>query len=142
MKGGFGPAAEVNKNLRLPAFTRAIPRRNPPKEPVGLQSCDRSRIDRWKEDQMKFPPYTYRPEFLIRHAKGEEVKRVASATERERLLGYLTGYTLGLYRKQAETEDERRKQTVAREAAIGNSFHTVVVACLMDLWLWKKQARH
>ena len=30
---------------------------------------------------------------------------------------------------------------VAREAAIGNSFHTVVVACSMDLWLWKKQAR-
>lgn len=132
-EGWFWPAAEVNKNLRLPTFTRAIPRRNPPKEPAGLQSCDPSTIDRWKEDRMKFPPYTYRPEFLFHHATGEEVKRVASATERERLMGYPTGYTLALFRKEAETEEEKRKQTVAREAAIGNSFHTVVVACLMDL---------
>ncbi|CAK9115233.1 unnamed protein product [Durusdinium trenchii] len=139
-EGWFWAAAEVNKNLRLPTFTRAIPRRNPPKEPAGLQSCDRSTIDRWKEDRMKFPPYTYRPEFLFHHATGEEVKRVASATKRERLMGYPTGYTLALFRKEAETEEEKRKQTVAREAAIGNSFHTVVVACLMDLWLWKKQA--
>ena len=80
-EGWFWPAAEVNKNPRLPTFT--LPRRNPPKEPAGLQSCDRSTIDRWKEDRMKFPPYTYRPEFLFHHATGEEVKRVASATERE-----------------------------------------------------------
>ena len=130
-EGWFWPAAEVNKNLRLPTFTRAIPRRNPPKEPAGLQSCDRSTIDRWKEDRMKFPPYTYRPSSFF--TMGEEVKRVASATERERLMGYPTGYTLALFRKEAETEEEKRKQTVAREAAIGNSFHTVVVACLMDL---------
>ena len=89
---------------------------------------------------MKYPPYTYRPEFLFHNAKGDDVKRVASVTEQEQLMGYPTGYTLALFRKEAETEAEREKQTVAREAAIGNSFHTVVVACLLDLWLWKKQA--
>lgn len=62
-------------------------------------------------------------------------------TERERLIGYPTGYTLGLFRKEAETGEQKKKQTVAREAAIGNSFHTVIVACLLGLWLWKKQAR-
>ena len=86
---------------------------------------------------MKYPPYTYRPEFLFHDAKGDDVKRVASVAERERLMGHPTGYTW----KEAETEAGRGKQTVAREAAIGNSFHTVVVACLLDLWLWKKQAR-
>lgn len=28
-----------------------------------------------------------------------------------------------------------------RQVWRGHSFHTVVVACLLDLWLWKKQAR-
>lgn len=28
-----------------------------------------------------------------------------------------------------------------REAALGNSFHAVAVACLLDLWLWSAQVR-
>ena len=55
----------------------------------------------------------------------------------ERLTGYLSRYryTLALFRKEASNAAEHRQQTVAREAAIGNSFYAVVVACLslMDL---------
>ena len=97
------PAAEVNQNIRLPTFTRAIPRKNPPREPAGLG--------------MKYPPYTYRPEFLFHDARGDDVKQVTSVTERERLMGYPTGYTLALFRKEAETEAEGRKQRQPSEIA-------------------------
>lgn len=30
---------------------------------------------------------------------------------------------------------------MAREAALGNSFHAVTVAAVLDLWLWMVQAR-
>ena len=70
-----------------------------------------------------------------------QVERVASVGERERLMGFPTGYTLALHKKEAADEAERDRQVVEREAALGNSFHAVTLACLLDLWLWSMQVR-
>jgi hypothetical protein len=98
-------------------------------------------VARWKGDQMKYPPYTYQHQFLFSSKESPETKRVASVTERERLMGFPTGYTKAMFKKEAVTAEEAEQQKTKREAALGNSFHAVVVACLMDLWLWAKGIR-
>ena len=135
-------AAVENEEARLPTFTRAIPRAKgrPPPSPAGIASCDGPTIERWKADRMKYPPYTYKEEYLFQH-EGTKELRVASVNERERLMGYPTGYTLGMFKTEARDEREADRQVVAREAALGNSFHAVTVACLIDLWLWSLQVR-
>lgn len=135
-------AAVENEGARLPTFTRAIPRPKgkPPPSPAGIASCDGPTIERLKADRMKYPPYTYKEEYLFQH-EGTKELRVASVNERERLMGYPTGYTLGMFKKEAKDEREADREVVAREAALGNSFHAVTVACLIDLWLWSLQVR-
>ena len=90
---------------------------------------------------MKYPPYTYKEDFLFESKKDPSKKRVASASERERLMGYPAGYTLGLFKKEPGSNFEMEQQEVARCAALGNSFHAVTVACLVDLWLWTAGVR-
>eukprot|EP00435_Cladocopium_sp_Y103_P034012 s218_g8.t1 len=138
--GWSWPAGTEDENQKLPTFTRAIPRVKPPPYPAGLASCSKETLRFWREDQMKYPPYTYQAPFLFKKVGGEE-KRVASVTERERLMGYPAGYTKALFKHEAKTEEEKKQQIIKREAALGNSFHAVVVGCLLDLWLWSKGIR-
>ena len=86
------PGQALNPEARLPTFTRAIPRSKPPPQPAGLSQCDESTVRMWKEHHMMFPPYTFKPEFLMRE-RSTGKKRVASAVEREALMGYQKGYT-------------------------------------------------
>jgi len=68
-------------------------------------------------------------------------KRVASAVEREALMGYQKGYTKALFKKEATTEGEKFQREVARMAALGNSFHCPTVAVLLDLLFWSRKVR-
>ena len=140
-EGWHWPDGEADESLRLPTFTRAIPRKRPPAEPAGLKSCDEETVQRWKADRMKYPPYTYQEKFLMARSGSSQGERVASVGERERLMGFPTGYTLALHKKEAADEAERDRQVVEREAALGNSFHAITLACLLDLWLWSMQVR-
>ena len=141
LQEGWGwPGAELNPLLRLPTFTRAIRRKRAPPRPAGISRCSEKTLDKWKKDEMMFPPYTYSPEYLVREKDGEAT-RVVNAQEREALMGFRPGYTLALFKKAPEDEREKYKQEVARMAAIGNSFHAVVMAVLLDLWLWSKKVR-
>ena len=139
--GWHWPGGVADEELRLPTFTRAIPRRRPPAQPAGLSSCDAETVKRWQKDRMKFPPYTYQEKFLFAKEGSDKGERVASVGERERLMGFPTGYTRAMHKKEPTNEAERIQQEVDREAAIGNSFHTVTLACLIDLWLWSMQVR-
>eukprot|EP00438_Fugacium_kawagutii_P006300 Skav233308 [mRNA] locus=scaffold4193:88579:93795:+ [translate_table: standard] len=134
-------AAEKDGSLKLPTFTRAIPRSRPPPSPAGIARCDEETLKRWRRDKMKFPPYTYGPEYLFSSKQLPGQVRVASAEERERMMGFRTGYTKALFKKEVDSTEERAEQEVCRQAALGNSFHTVVVAALLDLWLWSAGCR-
>eukprot|EP00435_Cladocopium_sp_Y103_P065934 s1385_g28.t1 len=140
-KGWHWPHGEVDEQLRLPTFTRAIPRRKPPPDPAGIRSCDEETLEFWRKDEMKYPPYTYKEEYRFAPEGSMVGTRVASVSERERLMCFPTGYTLALHKHEAKSKEEEICQVVAREAALGNSFHAVTVACLMDLWLWTAQVR-
>ena len=139
-KGWGWPTGEMDEGAKLPTFTRAIPRRRPPPDPAGIKQCDEDTLRRWRNDRMKFPPYTYLPQFLMREKDGEG-SRVASANEREVLMGFQRGYTKALFKKRPEGSQEREDQEIQRMAALGNSFHCIVVACLLDLWLWSRKVR-
>ncbi len=134
------PGAELDGSLRLPTFTRAIPRKKAPPQPAGIQQCDDQTLRRWKADHMKFPPYTYQPQYLFRHLEDERV-RVANAQERELLMGYKASYTKALFKKDAKSEEEEQLYEDRRMAALGNAFHAPTVAVLIDLWLWSKKVR-
>jgi len=138
---GWGwPGSEMDPDVRLPTFTRAIPRAKAPPRPAGLERCDERTIARWKEAKMMFPPYTFLPQYLFRQESGDK-SRVANAEEREILMGYKKGYTRALFKKAPTNKDEEESQEVARLAAIGNAFHAVTVAILMDVWLWSAKVR-
>eukprot|EP00438_Fugacium_kawagutii_P027179 Skav234838 [mRNA] locus=scaffold1428:135350:140785:- [translate_table: standard] len=133
------PAGKHDEDAKLPTFTRAIPRSRPPASPAGISKCSESTLKRWREDRMKYPPYTYAPAFLF--AKEGENSRVATCTERERLMGFPTGYTAGLFKKEVRTAADAEEQEVTRCAALGNSVYVPPVACLIDLWLWSGHIR-
>ena len=99
LEPGWGwPGAELNPNLRLPTFTRAIPRSRPPPKPAGIERCSEATLEKWRNDGMMFPPYTYCPEYLMREVDGDRT-RVVNANEREVLMGFRRGYTLALFKK-------------------------------------------
>lgn len=139
-EGWVWPQGVMDETAKLPTFTRAIPRKKAPPSPAGLGSCDELTVERWQRDRMQFPPYTYKAEHLFRHEETGEV-RVANANERELLMGYPKGYTSALFKKKASAPEEENEHEVARKAAIGNSFHCVVMSILLDLWLWSRKIR-
>ena len=125
------PGHEADPNLRMPTFTRSIKRTKPPPSPAGLDTTDGPARERWAEHKFRYPPYTYREEFMIKAEDG--LLRPMCAEEREVLMGFGRGYTRGLFRKAPTTPEEEVEQEDARCAALGNSFHTNTVAVLLDL---------
>ena len=96
---------------RLPAFTRAILRLCPPALPAGLES-GHGYCQKMALGQYEVPPV---------HVPA--------------------GYTEALVKKEAANLAEAEEQRVKGMAALGNSFHTVAVACLLDLWLCSRGIR-
>eukprot|EP00438_Fugacium_kawagutii_P034020 Skav221004 [mRNA] locus=scaffold1846:71194:78195:+ [translate_table: standard] len=127
-------AGESSPAARFPTFTRAIKRAHPPKSPAGLSHTPEEARQRWETHQYRFPPYTYKEEFVVEHSSG--IKRVLNANERELLMGFQRGHTLSLAKKVPSSIDEERELEDLRLAAIGNSFHCVAVACLLDHATW------
>ena len=123
-----------DSGARFPTFTRAIPRLRPPKAPAGLASCNEETQERWKADKFRFPPYTYKEEFLVTNAQGE--RRPLNANEREVLMGFERDHTLSLARKIPETEKDRKVLEDQRRSALGNSFHCLLLWALLDHILW------
>lgn len=90
---------------------------------INLPTCDEATKLRWRSDNYRFPPYTYQEQFCLTDGV---TLRVAGPAEREILMGFLPGHTAVKVKgwSRVATPDER-------SAAIGNSFHTGVVANIL-----------
>ena len=74
----------------LPTCMKSIPRVHPPPAPAGLQRADIATILRWEADQMRYPPYQYKEEYLL---WASDRWRLSEASERELLHGFGFGHT-------------------------------------------------
>ena len=103
----------------LPTCIKAIKRDRPPPQPAGIRRCTEATISRWTSDAYRFPPYQYSPEFLF--WKGDQW-RLATAEERELLLGY--GFGRAKLCMAASKQKEAGKQAVEdiRRSLLGDSF--------------------
>jgi len=128
-EGCSWPAWAENNKLRFPTMTRAIRRKKPPPNPVGLEKADEETRRRWLGDQFRYPPYTYHKDFMILE---DGALRPLRAKEREVLMGFPPGHTEKLLKKKPTSEEEKQSSEDLRSAAIGNSFHTNSVAALFD----------
>ena len=122
-------AGSESADLRFPTFTRSIPRKRPPPEPAGIDTCDSATLQRWKKDEFRYPPYTYALGYMISES---ERLRPLKAEEREILMGFARGHTALLLKKQPQGEVEVQQAEDLRCGALGNSFHTNTVAMLLD----------
>ena len=126
------PAAEQSEVARIPTLTRAIRRKNPPVEPRGLERLGAVEALRWKQDGHRFPPYAYADAACFQLPGQPRSRRPPVANEREVLMGFPRGHTLGMDPKALEEDLEDQ-----RCSAVGNSFHVGVFACLFAAVLFQ-----
>lgn len=62
--------------------------------------------------------------------------RILHSSEREVLMGYERGHTQEMVKKEPESHEEQVEMEDLRCSALGNSFHTLTVACILDHALW------
>lgn len=72
-------------DLTFPTCMKSIPRKAPPPAPAGVSRCDSSTISRWRADEFRFPPYQYKPEYIL---WDDWSWRVLDGQERELSHGY------------------------------------------------------
>lgn len=99
----------------FPTFTRSIPRVRPPKDPAGIRHTPPDALQRWEEDQFRYPPYTYKFEHCVSNGT---YARVLGAGEREALMGFFPGHTAVKDKHGLSSNQD------VRCSCVGNSFHT------------------
>eukprot|EP00435_Cladocopium_sp_Y103_P030320 s1304_g7.t1 len=123
-----------DSGLRFPTFTRAIKRRKPPRAPAGLEHTPEEARQRWRDHSFRYPPYTYKSEYMI--TKDGQEPRPLLASEREALMGFERDHTVELARKVPVSQEDKEELEDQRCSALGNSFHSLVVGALFDHALW------
>ena len=114
----------------FPTCMKCIPRDKPPPKPAGLNRCDPATIQRWREDQFRYPPYQYSRQFLI---TSESQWRLLSTEEKELLLGYGYGHTT-LAWAASKIKQQPQKFDDCRRSYLGDSFSIysfVIVAAVL-----------
>eukprot|EP00435_Cladocopium_sp_Y103_P024855 s3415_g6.t1 len=108
-----------DKNLKFPTFMKSIKRDRPPPAPAGYHRASYDTLQRWRDDQYRFPPYQYASQFMVSHpTKG---LRPLDASERELLMGFGAGHTATCM----SASDAKRSFTAyedARKSLCGDSF--------------------
>ena len=107
-------------------FSTSRPRSEPGRRPAGIHQRNADELQRWREDQHRFPPYQYRGALCVANKHGQV--RLPSIEEREVLMGFPRGYTSQCFakgsRKGMAWVDERL-------SLIGNSWCVFVIAWLL-----------
>ena len=85
-------ASQVDPEVIYPTCMKCVPKEFPFRKAAGLERTDILSQQRWKEDQYRYPPYQYKPQYLI-HDQQLGRCRLLDPSERERLMGYGSGHT-------------------------------------------------
>ena len=110
----------------LPTFTTARPRAQPGNRPAGLWQCQSWELERWKQDDHRYPPYVYRDKHCLVNSVGD--RRLPNIAEKEAAMGFPVGYTAPCLPKSKQKGTE---YSDVRHTLIGNSWHVPVVAWLL-----------
>ena len=121
------PGWKLNSSSALPTFTTSRPREKPGYKPAGLQQCTKEDIERWQDDQFRFPPYQYQAKYLLRSAKGG--LRLPNVQEREVIMGFPKDFTLHCLPKKDQGSFHHND---VRMSLIGNSWNVTVVSWLLS----------
>ena len=111
----------------LPTFTTSRPREHPGRKPAGLLQCEVHEVQRWQQDDHRFPPYQYLDRHLLINSQGE--MRLPNAEEREVILGFPKGYTMHCLGKK---DQGSRQHLDLRLTLLGNSWSVPVVSWLLQ----------
>ena len=120
-------ATPFEEGVTYPCCMKAIRREVPPFKPAGIERCDEMTLERWRQDEYRFPPYQYKPQYLIWDSKLGS-GRLLSIGERERLLGYGNHHTELAY---SASEAKQRPGMFADErlSLLGDSFSIYSFMC-------------
>lgn len=64
------PGWRKNSEGVFPTFTTSQPRQSPGYKPAGVHQCNEETLQRWREDQHRFPPYQYQPQHCLVNKAG------------------------------------------------------------------------
>ena len=121
------PGWKLPTSNRLPTFTTSRPSSKPMRRPAGLQTCRPHEVERWTQDQHRYPPYQYRDENVLWNKKGEA--RPPTVAEREAILGFPIGYTKQCMKKALHGSTLHND---CRLTLLGNSWSVPVIAWMLS----------
>ena len=103
----------------LPCCMKAIRRSSPPPRPAGIDRANQGDIARWRAEDMKFPPYQFKLEYLVWK---DDRWRLTNASERELLAGYGYGHT-ELCKSASDIKRDEKAYEDERCSLVGDSFN-------------------
>ena len=136
-RGAARPEGEIEP---FATFVRPIPRSTPPLSPAGLKSSPPAALERWRQDEYRYPPYQYKVSNLVaqgalgcpRAPSGCRLRPLTSC-ERAVRLGFPWDHCQPAVKK-GDCLKVRDAEDV-RCGLLGNSFAVPVVAKLLGLAL-------
>ena len=112
---------------KFPTFTTSRPRTSPGYKPAGLKQASEQDLERWKNDDYRFPPYQYQLKHCVQNKKG--ALRLPNVQEREVIMGFPKDFTHNCVPKQQQGS---QLHADTRLTLIGNSWNVSVVAWLLS----------
>eukprot|EP00438_Fugacium_kawagutii_P020792 Skav229461 [mRNA] locus=scaffold577:138235:139950:- [translate_table: standard] len=121
------PGWKKVEDSKFPTFTTARPRASPGYKPAGLKQCSLEDLERWRNDDHRFPPYQYQLCHCLTNS--HDHLRLLNCEEREVILGFPRGYTMQCMPKAQHGTQKHRN---CRLTLLGNSWSVTTVAVLMS----------
>lgn len=128
MEKGWLPADRKfqHESFSFRCFTRSTPRARPMKDPRGINSCDASTLERWRQDFWAQSPYQYKQTNMV-VSKNGKLRRLI-AVEEERLMGFPTHFTAPMLQLRLQDfEYEHRRRSL-----LGNSWCVFVIVFILQ----------
>ena len=107
-----------SQDVIFPTCMKSIVRRQPPPAPAGISRCDSATISRWRADEYRFPPYRYKPQYVL---WDDNTWRLIDAQERDISHGYGWDHT-ALCMSASDIKQSYTKYEDLRKSLVGDCF--------------------